>query len=127
MAKKNLGIERVPSDDLTSQPEGWVEMHSYLKTKHLPYLMSLDEETLRDDAKVGAEKAEAMQRIFEFLAQFITDWNWKDPKGNAYPKPDGNPDVFGELHPKEFRWVNHRLRECVTEDIDIPKTNGAPS
>ena len=127
MAKKEAGIVRVDSDDLDSQPEGWVEMCAYLKTKHLPYVMSLDEDTIRDDAAFGPQKAEAMQRTYELLAQFITDWNWKDPEGTAYPKPAGNWVVFGELRPEEYRWLNVRLRLCLTEGTEVPKANGEPS
>lgn len=127
MPKKKAGIVRVPSDDLASQADGWVEMYEHLRAKHLPYLASLDAETLIDAASTGSEKAEAMQRTIDFLAVFITDWNWKDSEGNAYPKPADNPDAFGELWPKEYRWLNVRLRDRIVEDTDVPKANGEPS
>ena len=128
MAKK-IGVVRVLSDDLPSQAEGWVEMSSYVKRKHLPYLNALSNLEVLGSAEASAdEKAQEMVKMDRFLAVFIEAWNWKDRDGKAYPQPAGNPEIFGELMPEECNWLIAKTNEVLgEEELEVPKQNDTPS
>lgn len=124
------GIIRIPSNGLATQEEGWVEMSSYMKMKHLPYVEALN---LRDLKKawaklqVSARGNKVLTLRFDLMATFVTDWNWKDREGNPYPKPAGNPSVFWELKPQEYRWLWDRIWDVIGENYGIPKASDTPS
>lgn len=128
MAKK-IGVVRVLSDDLPSQEKGWVEMSSYVKRKHLPYLNDLSNLEILGSGEASADaKAEEMVKMDRFLAVFIEAWNWKDKDGKAYPQPAGNPEVFGELMPEECNWLIAKTNEVLGEEkLEVPKQNDTPS
>lgn len=118
------GVVRLECDDLPTQ-DGWVEMCSYVRTRHLPYLDSLDLTVLTEDVPL-AQKVERMQLAYEFLASFVTDWDWKDRDGSDYAKPDA-PEAFGDIRPSEFNWLMKKINEVIGADTDFPKANETSS
>ena len=127
MAEQKAGVERLLSEDVPTQADGWVDVCAYLLTKHLPYVLALDDGPLGDDSATAQEKEQSLRRRYELLSKFVLDWDWKDPQGRAYPKPHDNPDVFGELRPVEMRWLYARVIDRMAQDGEIPKQNGEPS
>jgi len=130
MAKKKAGIIRIPCDGLATQEGGWVEMSSYLRTKHLPYVQALS----RKDFDVTWEELSISERgnlvlslRYAFLAVYVYNWNWKNIDGKAYPKPADNGAVFGDLRAVEFNWLWEKVWETIGEATSIPKVNDTPS
>jgi hypothetical protein len=126
MAKKKKGVVRLPSDDLPSQEGGWVEMQKYLKTKDLPYIQAFDPVALVDPEATIEEKEKGLEGTYRLLGRVVTDWNWKDPDGDAYPKPLGNAEVFGEIKPQEFDWLVRMLNKTLAEQATVPKQTDTP-
>lgn len=122
-AKKKAGVTRIKSTDLETQEKGWVEMCSYLKAKHLPYIEGLEVDLLSKDYPTPQEKAVAMEVVYEMLAVFVEGWNWKDGDGTPYSDPAGNPGAFGDLRPAEFGWVMNKVGEVIAEGSGVPKAN----
>jgi hypothetical protein len=121
MPKKKKGVKRLPSSDLPSQKDGWVEAQTYLKTRDLPYVLAFDPGPLtRKDASIE-EQEEALASTYRVLARLILDWDWKDSDGDPYPKPKGNEDVFGDLRPSEFNWLIDAINKIIAEQATIPK------
>jgi len=143
MAKKKksrAGFVCIPCDGLATQEDGWVEFHAYLKTGHTPYAQGLDLEAIQKaiDAEVSPfddefdalveRKEKALRVIFRILSAFVVDWNWKDPKGNPYPKPHRNIQAIENTHPGEFEWLFDQLVEIIgEEEVAIPKSSDTPS
>lgn len=126
MGKNKVGIIRVSSDGLEAQKDGWVEMAAYLKIKHLPYVDALDLTAIREGG-LPEEQTKSQETTFALLAAYVTDWNWKDFEGKPYPKPAGNPDIFGEIRRDEYTWLWNKVWESIGRDIGIPKKNDTPS
>lgn len=126
MAKKKVGIIRVSSDGLETQKDGWVEMAAYLKIKHLPYVDALDLTAIREGG-LPEEQTKSQETTFALLAVYVTNWNWKDFEGKPYPKPAGNPDIFGEIRRDEYTWLWNKVWESIGGNIGIPKQNDTPS
>lgn len=124
--KKGVGIIRVPSDDLETQKDGWVEMAAYLKVKHLPYVDGLELNAIKEDG-LPEEQTKSQETTFALLAVFVTNWNWKDFDGKPYPKPAGNPEIFGEIRRAEYTWIWNKLWESIGGKIGIPKAKDTPS
>jgi hypothetical protein len=121
MPKKKKGVKRLPSSDLLSQKDGWVEAQTHLKTRDLPYVLAFDPGPLtRKDASIE-EQEEALASTYRVLARLILDWDWKDSDGDLYPKPKGNEDVFGDLRPSEFNWLIDAINKIIAEQATIPK------
>jgi len=134
------GVVRIPSGELETQKEGWVEMHAYLKTIHLPYFQKLDlgalQEALDEEVspfdeeyEAGLErKQRAMRLIHRLLSVFVLDWNWVYPDGAVYPNPRNNIEAFELLQVGEYEWLFARMGEVITEEeIAIPKSSDTPS
>jgi|GEM_PF-3409330 len=134
------GVVRIPSNGLETQEEGWVEMHAYLKTIHLPYFQGLDLSILQkvldeevspfdEDYEPALERKErAMRVIHRLLSVFVLDWNWVYPDGAAYPGPCKNIEAFELLQLNEFEWLFARMGEVIAEEeIAIPKSSDMPS
>ena len=134
------GVIRIPSNGLETQKEGWVEMHAYLKTIHLPYFQGLDLGTLQkvldeevspfdEDYEPALERKErAMRVVHRLLSVFVLDWNWVYPDGTAYESPRKNIEAFELVQLDEFEWLFERMGEVLTgEEIAIPKSNDTPS
>lgn len=134
------GVVRIPSNGLETQEEGWVEMHAYLKTIHLPYFQGLklgalqkvlDEEVspFDEDYEPALERKErAMRVVHRLLSVFVLDWNWAYPDGTAYVSPCKNIEAFELVQLGEFEWLFARMGEILTdEEITIPKSSDTPS
>ena len=129
MSEKRSGIIRIPSHELPTQPEGWVEISAYVKRKHLPYIAALqtvDENILANANTSAQEKAREMRKFDEFHASFVYGWNWTDGEGVAYPEPHGNADAFGELRQEEWAWLQGKINEVMAQNR-IPKSSDTPS
>lgn len=143
MGKKKApetGVIRIPSEDLPSQKDGWVEMHAYVKTLHLPYFQGLDLEALQKalerevspfDEEYEAlieRKERAMWIVYRMLSVFILDWNWTYPGGAPYPGPYRNIEAIEIVRPDEFEWLFDKLGKIIgEEELTIPKSNDTPS
>jgi len=134
------GVIRIPSNGLETQEEGWVDMHAYLKTTHLPYFQGLDLKALQvaldekvsifdDEFDASVERKErAMRVIHRLLSVFVLDWNWVYPDGAAYPEPRNNMEAFELLQLDEFEWLfDHMGKVVIEEEIAIPKSSDTPS
>ena len=134
------GVVRIPSNGLETQKKGWVEMHAYLKTTHLPYFQGLDLGILQkvldeevspfdEDYEPALERKErAMRVVHRLLSVFVLDWNWVYPDGAAYPGPCKNIETFELVQLLEFEWLFERMGEIIAgEEIAIPKSNDTPS
>ena len=124
--KKKKGIVRISSSDLASQPGGWVEMCGYLKTKHWPWIRSLNWADLAKEDITSEEHEATLSRAYELLSRLVLDWNWKDPDGDPYPKPADNPSVFAEIALDEFTWLIGEYNKIVGKQTTIPKQNDTP-
>lgn len=127
MAKrKPMGVVRLSSDELASQQGRWVEIDAFFKAKHIPFVDALELKALTKKG-LPKKKVQSQKTVFDLLAVFVTDWNWKDFDGKPYPKPAGKPEVFAELHRKEYLWIWNKVWEAIGGDLDIPKAKGTPS
>lgn len=129
MGKKQAGVVRVSCDGLATQERGWVEMSSYLRTKHLPYVQALsvkDFEDTWEELSISERGDIVLGLRGDFLAVFVYNWNWKGIDGKPYPKPAGNAGVFGDLRPAEFNWLWEKVWEMVPEGTEIPKASDTP-
>ena len=121
MGKSRRSTVRIESSDLSTQPEGWVEMDDCLKARHWAYMPDL--QPLADlQREKSAEKRVAGYKVWhKFLASFVAGWNWKGKDGKGYSKPADNAEVFGEIRLQEFLWLIGQVDEVVGEDIELPK------
>jgi len=130
MGKDKTGIIRVPCDGLATQEGGWVEVCAYLMVKHLPYVWAIDERGFdkKQEELPNSERGKAVLALrCDLMVTFVIDWNWKDPKGNPYPKPAGNVEAFQSLRPPEFNWLWETVWATIREGMEIPKANDTPS
>lgn len=134
------GVVRIPSNGLETQKDGWVDMHAYLKTTHLPYFQGLDLGKLQivldeevspfdEDYEPAVERKErAMRVVHRLLSVFVLDWNWTYLDGADYPRPCKNIEAFELVQLDEFEWLFARMGEILTEEeITIPKSSDTPS
>ena len=125
---KGTGVIRIPSSEVETQADGWVEISAYVKRKHIPYLAALqtvDEKVLANPKAKPEARAREMRKLDEFLASFVYAWDWKDPKGNPYPQPD-TYEALGELRQEEWAWLQGKANEIMAQEQGIPKENGTP-
>ena len=127
---ERIGTIRIPSSELETQADGWVEISAYIKRKHIPYLsvlQTVDDDILRDQEAKAEDRLREMRKFDEFLAVFVYDWDWKDQDGNPYPAPYRNVDAFGELRQAEWAWLQGKANEIMAREPEIPKASETPS
>jgi hypothetical protein len=54
----------------------------------------------------SSEPDEREQEARKLYADMILDWNWVDSDDKPLPKPNGNPDVIGQLWSEELNWIS---------------------
>lgn len=113
MAKKQVLVVRVASDEVESQGPGtWVEFRAKLKMRQYVALRKTGNILISEEPE---EIEAAFRQVCETLSEIVVSWNWTDEEGELLPKPKGNPDAFVDLEFEELLWLVDKMGKKAGE------------